>query len=42
MKYMLLIYDDEIVFGKIAKEEQQQILADSGGLRMNCTRTSNI
>ena len=29
MKYMLLIYDDEVVFGKIAKEEQQQILADS-------------
>ena len=29
MKYMLLIYDDEVVFGKIAKEEQQQILAES-------------
>ena len=29
MKYMLLIYDDEIVFAKIAKEEQQQILAES-------------
>jgi hypothetical protein len=26
---MLLIYDDEVVFGKIAKEEQQQILAES-------------
>jgi hypothetical protein len=29
MKYMLLIYDDEVVFGKSAKEEQQQILAES-------------
>jgi hypothetical protein len=29
MKYMLLIYDDEVVFDKIAKEEQQQILAES-------------
>jgi hypothetical protein len=29
MKYMLLIYDDEVVFGKIAKEEQEQILAES-------------
>jgi hypothetical protein len=29
MKYMLLIYDDEVVFDKIAKEEQQEILAES-------------
>jgi len=29
MKYMLLIYDDDVVFDKIAKEEQQQILAES-------------
>ena len=29
MKYMLLICDDEVVFDKIAKEEQQQILAES-------------
>jgi hypothetical protein len=29
MKYMLLIYDDEVVFDKIAKEEQQQLLAES-------------
>jgi hypothetical protein len=35
MKYMLLIYDDEVVFGKIAKEEQQQILANLCGLRTN-------
>jgi hypothetical protein len=25
MKYMLLIFDDEVVFRKIAKEEQQPI-----------------
>jgi hypothetical protein len=29
MKYMLLVYDDEVVFDKIAKEEQQEILAES-------------
>ena len=29
MKYMLLVYDDEVVFDKIAKEEQQKILAES-------------
>ena len=29
MKYMLLVYDDEVVFDKVAKEEQQEILAES-------------
>jgi hypothetical protein len=29
MKYMLLVYDDEVVFDKIAKEEQQEIIAES-------------
>ena len=29
MKYMLLVYDDENVFDEIAKEEQQQIIAES-------------
>jgi hypothetical protein len=29
MRYVLLIYDDEVVFDKIAKKDQQQILAES-------------
>ena len=29
MKYMLLVYDDEVVFDKIGKEKQQEILAES-------------
>ena len=29
MKYILLVYDNEVVFDKIAKEEQQEILAES-------------
>ena len=42
MKYMLLVYDDEVVFDKIAKEEHRKSLPNPCGLRTSSTLTSNI
>ena len=42
MKYLLLVHHDEAAFEKIAKEKQQQMLANPCGSRTNSTLTGNI